>query len=112
MNAPLREPARQRLELEDLREAGRDGGLSPRLRKRRVNLHADVYVSFVTVSEAAGRLGISEATIRHQIRNGRMRAHKIGRDWDIQPDELQRYRAESLGKPGRRAPQPTLGLTL
>lgn len=76
----------------------------------RANIHACVYISYVTVSEAADMLGISPATIRHQIRNQRLKARKLGRDWDIDPQELGRYRAQSLGRPGRRALQPTLGL--
>lgn len=64
----------------------------------------------VTVGEAARRLGLSPATLRRQIANGRLGATKLGRDWDIPSDEVTRYRAESRGRPGRRRLQPTLGL--
>ena len=64
----------------------------------------------MTVGEAAKHLGLSPATLRRQIANGRMTATKLGRDWDIAADEVARYRAESRGRPGRRRLQPTLGL--
>jgi excisionase family DNA binding protein len=64
----------------------------------------------MTVSEAARLLGLSDATVRRQIGNGRLRAEKPGRDWDISPEEVGRYRAESLGRRGRKPVQPTLGL--
>jgi excisionase family DNA binding protein len=64
----------------------------------------------VTVPEAARRLGISAATLRGQIGNGRLLARKVGRDWDVSDEEVARYRLESRGRPGRRATQPTLGL--
>jgi excisionase family DNA binding protein len=69
-----------------------------------------VYIVLVTVAEAAAYLVLSPATVRRQILKGRIRARKVGRDWDIDFSELQRYRIESLGRPGRRAAQPTLGL--
>jgi excisionase family DNA binding protein len=55
----------------------------------------------VTLSEAADQLGVAPATLRHQIRNGSLDATKVGRDWDVAPDEVRRYAATSRGKPGR-----------
>jgi excisionase family DNA binding protein len=57
----------------------------------------------VTVEEVATALGLARATIRQQIGNGSIRAVKHGRDWWIEPEEVERYRRESWGKPGRRA---------
>ncbi len=64
----------------------------------------------VTVTEAAERLRLSPATVRRQIANGRIKARKLGRDWDISEEEVRRYSALSRGRPGRRPKEPTLGL--
>lgn len=55
----------------------------------------------MTIPEVAAALGVAPSTLRHQIANGRLRARKIGRDLHVTPREMERYRAESLGKPGR-----------
>ena len=55
----------------------------------------------MTLPEAAQSLGLSPATLRQQIANGKLRAVKVGRDWTVSPREVERYRNESLGK--RRA---------
>jgi excisionase family DNA binding protein len=65
----------------------------------------------MTLNDAARTLGVSPATLRHQIANGRLAAQKVGRDWSVGEDEVRRYAALSLGKPGRRPrEQLTLGL--
>jgi excisionase family DNA binding protein len=55
----------------------------------------------MTTNEAADALGISPDTLRIQISNHRLHARKRGRDWWITDREVERYRAESLGRPGR-----------
>jgi excisionase family DNA binding protein len=55
----------------------------------------------LTLSVAADRLGVSTATLRHQIRNGSLEATKVGRDWTVEESEVRRYAAISRGKPGR-----------
>ncbi|MHB8397814.1 MAG: helix-turn-helix domain-containing protein [Candidatus Limnocylindrales bacterium] len=60
----------------------------------------------LTLPEAATILGLSPATLRSQIRYGRLRARKLGRDWIVTRSEIERYRTASLGHPGRR---PTPG---
>jgi excisionase family DNA binding protein len=62
----------------------------------------------LTLSEAAIRLGLSASTLRHQVQSGRLRAHLIGKTYVVTEREVARYRAESLGKPGRprHAPPP------
>ena len=57
----------------------------------------------MTINEAAEKLGLEATTLRWQIRNGRLRAVKHGRDCWISPVEVERYRREHLGKPGRPA---------
>lgn len=55
----------------------------------------------MTLNEAAALLGISPSTLRNQIHNGQLAATKRGRDWWVTAHEVERYRAESLGRPGR-----------
>jgi excisionase family DNA binding protein len=55
----------------------------------------------LTLAEAAAELGISSATLRHQVQLGRMKARLFGKTYVITAQELERYRATSLGKPGR-----------
>lgn len=64
-------------------------------------------VSLITLTEAASRLGLSVSTVRHQAQGGRLRASRIGRDWLVAEGEVERYRVESLGKPGRPRAHPT-----
>ena len=55
----------------------------------------------LTLAKAAAELGISAATLRHQVQLGRMTARLFGKTYVITTQELARYRATSLGKPGR-----------
>lgn len=56
----------------------------------------------MTLAEAAQQLGVSPATLRWQIRNGRLAATKQGRDWYVEPEEVERYRRESRREGGNR----------
>lgn len=49
----------------------------------------------MTVVEAAERLGLAPSTLRHQIKNRKLRAHKMGRGWYVTADEVERYRREN-----------------
>ena len=49
----------------------------------------------MTLVEAAAALGVTAATLRQQIANGKLRARKVGRDWTVTPKEVERYRRES-----------------
>ena len=53
----------------------------------------------MTLIEAAASLGVTAATLRQQIANGKLQAVKRGRDWWVTKGEVERYRAEN-----RRAP--------
>jgi excisionase family DNA binding protein len=55
----------------------------------------------ITLAEAARRLDLAPTTLRDQVRRGRLAAKKIGRDWLVTEAEVERYRADSLGRPGR-----------
>lgn len=50
----------------------------------------------LTLVEAANRLGLSPATLRWQVRNGKLRARKVGPIWTVSEREVERYRRESL----------------
>lgn len=52
----------------------------------------------MTLTQAATSLGVTPATLRQQIANGKLRARKIGRDWTVTAHEIERYRAESRRK--------------
>lgn len=56
----------------------------------------------LTLVEAASRLGLSPSTLRHQAQSGRLRARLIGKTYVVTEREVERYRDESRGKPGRR----------
>lgn len=57
----------------------------------------------LTLAQAAERLGLSPGTLRWQVRNGRLRATLVGRAYTVTEREVERYRAESLGRRGRHA---------
>lgn len=60
----------------------------------------------LTLTEAAARLGVAASTLRHQVRNGRLRARLVGKTYIVSEREVERYRATSLGKPGRPSHRP------
>jgi excisionase family DNA binding protein len=49
----------------------------------------------VTIREAAALLGVTAATLRQQIANGKLRASKRGRDWWVTSREVARYAREN-----------------
>jgi excisionase family DNA binding protein len=49
----------------------------------------------MTLTEAATLLGVTAATLRQQIANGRLRATKKGRDWWVTKGEVARYGREN-----------------
>jgi excisionase family DNA binding protein len=56
----------------------------------------------MTLIAAAALLGVTPATLRQQIAASRLRAKKVGRDWQVTTREVERYRREVAGKPGPR----------
>ena len=48
----------------------------------------------LSLPEAAKVLGLAPATLRQQIRNGKLAARKVSRDWYLTDEEVERYRAE------------------
>jgi excisionase family DNA binding protein len=61
----------------------------------------------LTLTEAADELGLAASTLRHQVQAGRLRARLVGKTYVITEGELARYRAESLGQPGRHQADST-----
>ena len=55
----------------------------------------------MSLAEAADELGLAPSTLRHQIRRGKLKARKRGRDWFVSALEVERYAAEN------RRPSPT-----
>jgi excisionase family DNA binding protein len=55
----------------------------------------------LTLTEAAARLGLAASTLRHQARAGRLRATLFGKTYVVSEREVERYRREQLGRPGR-----------
>lgn len=50
----------------------------------------------MTLTEAAARLGVAASTLRWQIKNGKLKAKKVGPIWTVSEKEVERYRRESL----------------
>lgn len=57
----------------------------------------------ITLAEAGELLDRSPATLRNQVKNGRLQARLIGKTWITTRAEVERYRRESLGQVGRPA---------
>jgi excisionase family DNA binding protein len=55
----------------------------------------------MTITEAAKQLGLSPKTLRQQIKNRKLRAHKMGRSWFVANDEVARYATEHRREPDR-----------
>jgi len=55
------------------------------------------FPGYLTLKEAAQQAGLSPVTLRVQIRNKRLKALKVGRDWFVERGELRAY-LKSVGK--------------
>ncbi len=60
----------------------------------------------LTLTEAAARLGLAASTLRHQVQAGRLQARLVGKTYVVTAREVERYRAEHLGKAGRPSHRP------
>ena len=56
--------------------------------------------AFLTTSQAAERLGITERAVRKLIESGTLPARKMGANWFVHPDDLDRPEVQNR-KPGR-----------
>ncbi len=59
----------------------------PRHRKER---------KFLTMAEAADRLGVSKETVRHWCQTGKLPARRVGFWWRIRPEDVEQLIAQSL----------------
>lgn len=50
----------------------------------------------MTLIEAAALLGVTPDNLRGAIKRGSLEATKHGRDWWVEPKEVERYRADNL----------------
>lgn len=66
-------------------------------------MNADPSIDLLSLADAADLLGRSQATLSNQVRLGRLAGIKIGRNWLVTRAEVERYRAETLGRPGKKA---------
>jgi excisionase family DNA binding protein len=57
-------------------------------------------MALLTTEEAAARLGVSRSRVLAMIRDGRLKAQKVGRDWVIDPSALETPEVVQR-KPGR-----------
>lgn len=48
-----------------------------------------------SIPQAAKLLGLAPSTLRHQVKNGKLRAVKVSRDWYVTAEEVERYRREN-----------------
>jgi hypothetical protein len=90
-NPPCVNPAHLRL------GTPKDNGADKTARDR-ANHHPEYLISISSVSVA---LGVSKAALRQAIYRGRLKGIRLG-EWHFKRSEVERYRAESLGRPGRR----------
>lgn len=60
-------------------------------------------LDILTLAEAGELLDRSATTLRHQVAVGRLRARLVGKTWVTTRAEVERYRRDSLGQPGRPA---------
>ena len=52
----------------------------------------------MTIPEAAKALGLAESTLRHQIKNRKLHAYRMGGRWYVADIEVARYAEVSRGR--------------
>ncbi len=53
----------------------------------------------LTTSQAADSLGVTPQRVRALIVAGRLKAVKVGRDWLIEPPDLEAVKVRKAGRP-------------
>lgn len=62
-------------------------------------------VKMMSLEEVAERLGVHRTTVYRLVMAGELPAAKIGRQWRIEPDDLERYlRRARMGTPPATEP--------
>ena len=54
---------------------------------------------FLTTQEAAEALGVSRGRVYHYIKEGRLPAQRLGRDWLISPEDVANFERQPSGYP-------------
>jgi excisionase family DNA binding protein len=68
---------------------------------------------FLTVKEVADLLKVGEATVRHWIKGGELRAFDVGREWRIAPGDLESFlQRHATTPPGNGKAPPGGSVTL
>ena len=62
----------------------------------------------LTVSEVARRLQLNERTVTMWLRNGRLRGHKIGKEWRVSGCDLEVFLEKNANKESRELVWPEL----
>lgn len=52
-------------------------------------------MDLLTLKDAAASLGVTPDNLRGAIKRQTLKATKVGRDWLVDPKEVDRYRAEN-----------------
>jgi excisionase family DNA binding protein len=59
-------------------------------------------MDYISTQDAAHRLGISPRRVLALITQGRLPAAKLGRDWMIDPKDLEKVRDRPTGRPPKK----------
>jgi len=65
-----------------------------------MNTEMTEYVEPLTLVEAGVRMGINPRSLAQQIRAGKLRAKKRGRQWFVTIEAIEEYEREHKGKQG------------
>ena len=70
-------------------------------------MNAQEYLGMTTV-EASEILGVTKGYVARLCQKGKLRAHKVGRDWIVDPESVEAYKNAPKNKGGRprKAPEP------
>ena len=56
-------------------------------------------VKIISTAEAAKRLGVTDSRVRKMILSKRLKAIKVGREWLIDPKDLDAVKDRKVGRP-------------
>lgn len=75
--------------------------VAPSDAQRLMAQHVDYPDDRLSLADAATLAGVDASTLRHAIRDERLTAEKVGRDWLIDRSEIERYMRERKPRPRR-----------
>jgi excisionase family DNA binding protein len=56
-------------------------------------------VKIISTAQAAKRLGVTDSRVRKMILSKRLKAIKVGREWLIDPKDLEAVKDRKVGRP-------------